>query len=228
MRLRSMATFAGWITLGAYTPALASIPSTNEPRSLGEACRSLRDRWDARYIRDFGVDPVLANHFDCGEKPGVLALAISDLSDVWGFYPRVTRFLKRTYFDPYCDALATADRDTGTIRLCGSFFEDMRENRASTLVHEARHLEPDDPKHVMCEDGRFAGMRGACDIEFHDGKARGSGYNLDVFFMSRALAKSSRNHSLSRSALRSQLNALIPERFNRITREQVIRWRADD
>jgi hypothetical protein len=206
------------------------------PAAADDDCSKLQDSWN-RSFRDTYHVAWEAKEFTCENSLGKLALTLNDLESLTftptssGYRPDfssiVTRNLRSLKYDLSCTVyLATGDRATGTITLCPAFFEDSREDRASTLVHEARHLERGDPGHVTCAGGAHSGDVKACDQDFHDGTYAGSGFNSDVFFINWVM-KASPQNSLSQSVLQSRLNAFFPDRFNHVTPEQLKKWRGN-
>jgi hypothetical protein len=165
-----------------------------------------------------------------------LAKALSDLEDLshiqvgydsspdfYGIF--VSRLRKLSFFShKLCStSYAVAFTRTGEISLCSPFFDSAtREVAASTLVHEARHLEAGSPGHVVCQTGSNKGAW--CDEAFFGGAWRGGGFNADVIYLSWSLRTS---NTLSRDVIQSSINVLLPERFNRVADQDLVRWRGD-
>jgi hypothetical protein len=123
-------------------------------------------------------------------------------------------------------AMASVNFDSGVVTLCRSFFGAgvSDAERASTLVHEARHLQPGVEIHEICESGVYRRTR-SCDSEFHGGLWRGSGYNADIVYLN-WLQTNRRRNQLSVDVIQSEINAVLPERFNKIGVMETIQWRS--
>lgn len=226
----------GWIGRTLIIAGLISGLFTSHTSLADEDCSGLINSWNKRYRDSYHVAWEI-KEFTCQSDTGKLALTMSDLESLVftptsaGYRPDfqqiVTRNLRSLQYDDTCVGfLATGSFSSATIALCPAFFKDAREDRASTLVHEARHLEQGDPRHVTCVGGRFDGKPGACDLTFHNGGYEGSGYNMDVFFLNWVL-KGSRQNLLRQSVLQGYLNSYIPDRFNNVTPEQLKKWRGN-
>jgi hypothetical protein len=200
---------------------------------LSPECQKLKDAWDDKYFDGIRADWD-KKEFSCTGPVARLAETLTDLDTLAfaptpsgyapDFYAMVTRNLKTTHYDDGCTMLALGTRADGLITICPPFFEDSREDRASTLVHESRHLESSDPGHVDCVGGRFGGAKQACDDTFYGGQYEGSGYNADVFFLSWVL-KGAKQNTLRQSVLQGLIDYYVPDRFNHVTVEQMRKWR---
>ncbi len=217
-----------WVALGLSV--LISKPVLAAPQ-----CIDLQTQWQDHYVSDFKVDWSTAS-FTCPGGESALAMAFYDLQTMSfkpnkdgyrpDFYALVKGLVKQFHFDESCKYLALGYRSLGKITLCNPFFKDSREDRASTLVHETRHLQSDDPAHVTCAGGKYNGHTGACDDTFYDGTWQGSGFNADIFFYSWNLNGADKNE-LSRAVMQNEVNTMIPDRFNHITGEQTKKWRGN-
>ena len=199
------------------------------------SCDDLKTQWHSHYVSDFKVDWDTSG-FTCPGGESSLALAFYDLQTTTyrantagfrpDFYALVKGLVKKVHFDETCKFLALGYRGEGRITLCNPFFKDSREDRASTLVHETRHLQSDDPAHAQCAGGKYNGNAGACDAKFFDGGWQGSGFNADIYFYSWNMKDSDKNE-LSRSVMQSVVNTMVPDRFNQITGEETKKWRGN-
>lgn len=197
-------------------------------------CSALKATWYDRYIKDFGISWDTKT-FDCPGDEGTLALALYDLETAEltpndsgkkpEFYSMVKNGVHEIKYDKKCKYLAYTSENT--ITLCDPFFTDTREDRASTLVHESRHTEADDPRHVDCVGGKYHGSTRACDEEFFDGEWKGSGFNADIYYLSWNLKFATKNNELSKSVIQSDINAMVPDRFNNIDPELIKKWRGN-
>ncbi len=195
------------------------------------ACDKLSALWYGQHLKDFQIlwD---TSTFDCPLGESKLALALYDLENIKfapdknGYKPDFYGLLKKNVkvfrHDNDCDSIARAGGDR--ITLCPAFYNDEREDRASTLVHEGRHLEADDPRHADCVGGKHDGDKAACDATFYAGSWKGSGFNADVFYLSWVL-KNSHKNELRKDVLKSYINLYVPDRFNNITAEEIKKWR---
>lgn len=201
----------------------------------GNSCGELSDLWFGQYLKDFQIDwSSGTGAFGCKEPEGILALALSDLQSIRyredssgyapEFYKFFTKVIKKISYNSKCKVLATTNSVSGTITLCPHFFDDSREDRVSTLVHEMRHAEPNDPAHVTCVGGRNNGEAGQCDAKFFNGAWDGSGYNADIYFYGWTLSNSLKNE-LRKDVIQSYVNAMIPDRFNVISPQEIKSWR---
>ncbi|MBI3555410.1 MAG: hypothetical protein HY074_04000 [Deltaproteobacteria bacterium] len=217
-----------WVTLGLSV--LISNPVLAAPQ-----CSDLEAQWNSHYVSDFKIDWDTSN-FTCPGGESSLAMAFFDLANMTfrankdgyrpDFYALVKGLVRKVHFDPDCKYLALGHRGQGKITLCNPFFKDSREDRASTLVHETRHLQSGDPAHAQCVGGKYNGKAGACDDTFYDGSWNGSGFNADIFFYSWNMNGAEKNE-LSRAVMQSEMNTMIPDRFNHITGEQTKKWRGN-
>lgn len=180
--------------------------------------------------------------FKCVSPESNLAMSLLDLFDLKltqnqdGFTPNFYRVVRQSVktFDlaKPCsskDMVAIANTANGVVQICKAFHESTRESRASTLVHEARHLQRDDPGHVACSKGPYKQNPKTtdlleCDEKFLDGHLGGSGYNTDIYFLSWILFSEKKN-SLSIQLIKSEVREILPDRFNQITSEQTKYWR---
>ena len=207
------------------------------PGSLRAApsCVELRAKWENKYLRDFSLDQS-QKIFTCPGGESSLALAFHDLetagftADKEGyrpdFYGLVRDTVKAMNYDAACTHLAYAFEPEKKITICPAYFEDTREGRASTLIHETRHLDPDDPSHVACTGGQYKGNADACDDTFYDGAWLGSGFNADIYFLVWMNLDTSKSE-LSHEVMQSEINALVPDRFNHVTAQQIRKWRGN-
>jgi hypothetical protein len=199
------------------------------------SCSELETAWRGGMSFDVGVQ-WNTSQFSCPGGDSVIALALHDLKSVEftpneagfrpDFYGMVRDYTYRMNFDAGCSALARGSRFWHRITICPAFFKDSREDRASTLVHETRHLQPGDPAHVNCVGGRNDGQKDACDYEFFDGQWKGSGFNADIYYYNWML-KASKPNELNRDVMQGFVNSMIPDRFNHISPEVLKKWRGN-
>jgi hypothetical protein len=212
-----------WIVplIFAVLPAYGDVP-----------CEDLEKAWRTKYTAEFKVT-WKSKIFKCPGRESKVAQALWDLEHlkfenagngpVPDFYDLVQSHfekISRDHKEKDADAYSL-DR---TMTICRGFYKDDRFERAATLVHEARHMEWDDPEHVRCKKGPYRHKEDGCDQTFWDGEWKGSGYNADVYFF--AWLRSAKPYNeLTRAVINSGLYYLIPERFNEITAEQIKKWR---
>lgn len=203
-------------------------------------CSGLERRWYDHYINDVGVtwntSTFVCNDSVKGKILGneaLVALSLYDLETTKipkksgvkaNLYGIIKRDIMALQYSDSCDSGVIARTRGSTVTICQDFARDSREDRASTLIHEARHTEYDDPAHVDCAGGKYSDLSSACDEVFHDGTWQGSGYNADIYFYTLNLRKGARNE-LSRAVMQSEVNAMIPDRFNQISSKSVKLWR---
>lgn len=219
----------------AMLTGVAALTIAAFPAQAEESCSVLEKAWRDRYVDNFRITWDTTD-FSCPGSEGLLALTFHDLESIKiepnrtghrpDFYQIVTDKIKKLRFDKDCTALAHANRAEGRITLCPPYFKDSREDRVSTLLHEARHLDPDAPLHVHCAGGRFIGHKLACDETFYNAAWEGSGFNADVFFLGWTLRAGAKNE-LSQAVMQSLLNSYVPDRFNNITAAQIKSWRTE-
>ncbi len=205
--------------LACATPALAS-----------PDCGSLQQRWKEKYTADFKIEPMAFN-FTCPSPVVKLARTFHDLETIQiatltesaPLYHFVTSRIRKMVFDPNCQALAR--EGGGTITICPAFFNDTREDRAATLIHESRHIDASDPGHVNCVGGRHDQKRKACDETLMSESLKGSGYNADLWFYGLAMQEPNSNHELKRAVMQSYVNRMVPDRFNNAKAELIRKWR---
>jgi hypothetical protein len=203
------------------------------------ACTLLEESWRSHYVRDMKIAWPAESTFDCHHEAR-FALSIYDLeqvkfeADAQGQVPKFYQILKNAQkgmrdqknLRGSCKtALAFARSPDQTITICPAFYDDNRIDRASTLMHESRHLSPNDPGHVICRGGSHKGEM-ACDRKFMDGKRLGSGYNADMNYLS-AILKRQIGNDLSRSIAQQYINYYIGDSFNEITGAQIRAWHKD-
>lgn len=230
-------------TIATETHA-ATKPSSST--SANQTCATLKARWQTAYVNDFSINLNSAN-FRCeyyGDeivlREGVLALTLRDLEKLplakqsltpssgkaKNFYDLLKDKIVMIQVSDRCPPFMLASTLDRTVTLCRPFFSNSREDRASTLIHEARHTDSDDQGHFPCEGGKYRSEPQSCDPHFYAGQWKGSGYNADVYFYSWAL-KNSAKTELKRSVMQGMINALVPDRFNNITAKEIKKWRAD-
>ncbi len=191
----------------------------------------LKDQWNNLYVKDFDISLNKAT-FSCTNDNGILASTLYDLETADfkpnpsgykpNFYARIEKNVGHIKYDDGCPkSIAYTYEDT--IYLCRQFFIDNRISRASTLVHEMRHTQKDAPVHVSCDGGKYP-EKLACDQDFFDAHWEGSGYNADIFYLAWTL-KRGMNNELSKSIIQSEINWIIPDRFNNITDKMIKKWR---
>jgi hypothetical protein len=195
-------------------------------------CPELEQLWRGKFLREIRVN-WNTSQFNCNGLNALFALTLLDLQgtrytpDRTGyapnFYEMVRRNVQRFQLDQNCTGTTLAHTTGGTVSLCPRFFTDSREDRDSTVVHEARHTEQSDPGHATCARGSHKGSRGACDDRFHNGAWQGSGYNADIYYLSWTL-NFGINDGLSKDVLQSSINSLLPDRFNQVTAQETYRW----
>ncbi len=207
------------------------------------SCGELRHRWYGRYVRDLKVSWSTKN-FTCRKKKakrvddGLVALALYDLetarfrgrpaapvSSAVNFYELVKKSVSKLEYDSGCEEGVLASALGTVVTLCDEYFADSREDRAATLVHEARHTQADDADHVSCVGGKYKDDDQGCDQTFYSGLWKGSGYNADIVFYHWNMHKSLRRNELSKSVMQSMINSMIPDRFNQISAKSIKDWR---
>jgi len=194
-------------------------------------CERLEKNWNKYYFEDFGVTWPKTGSFDCpgGEakfaealfylhRP-VLEKATPTSPKPPSFYSYAKKHIVNTRYQSDCAYVAGA-RD-GLLTLCPRFFKKSAEYRASTIFHEARHLAPNDPDHVACVRGVYP----ICDEKLSD-DSTGSGFNYDLVYLTWVLNGSS-SHDLSKWVLQSEINALVPDRFNEVSEQDIKKWRQE-
>jgi hypothetical protein len=194
-------------------------------------CAELEPAWYSRYVQNFKINWD-TDKFKCPGREGLLAQSLNDLEKLEfrpnkddyspNFYNYVRDSLKETAFDPKCEPLAMALQ--GKLILCRAFFEQTRENRASTLVHEARHMDPNAPGHETCIRGAYKGDLQGCDAEFHDGNIKGGSFNAEIYYLNWVIKRSKQNE-LSKSVHQSLINDFVPDRFNQVEYGVINKWR---
>lgn len=227
----------------ALALGVALLASGNVATAADPSCAELKQLWQMRFVSDFNIK-FATREFKCSSFEMPIAVSLYDLDQQFSdyrygsridFYDIVRTRIRSLEFtsisDPYnkgcmagIDIIARGTKETGRITICPFFMMTPREDRASILVHESRHLDRDDPLHDTCKGGKYSSMDYACDGTFHDGAWQGSGYNSTVIFMAANLMGGVRNE-LSRSVIQSAINAAVPERFNVITAWQIAKWR---
>ncbi len=196
-------------------------------------CGEVQNYWYGKYLKDFSVTWDTTT-FVCPGNEARFALALYDI-EMTTFRPNSSGYspdFYRLVFDNVvhfngganCTSGILAYTHGSDINLCAAFFADSREDRASTIIHETRHTQADDPRHVMCVGGPYNGAAGACDNTFEHGTWGDSGYNADIFFLS-WVVRSGQGNELSKSVAQSVINSMIPDRFNNITDEEISAWR---
>lgn len=210
---------------------LIGLLSFTRAASAAPTCADLKKLWNEYYYADFGVTWAKDTKFDCPGGEGKLAEAIYHLhnpvlqkeSPTDKEPPRFYRYAKTriesTRYEKACKVFAYA-RD-GELTLCPAFFEKSAEYRASTLIHEARHLTEGDPNHVQCTRSQYV----VCDAKLAN-NAKGSGFNYDLAYLTWILYGAS-HHELSKWVLQSEINALVPDRFNEVFEEDIKKWRIE-
>jgi hypothetical protein len=103
----------------------------------------------------------------------------------------------------------------GTLLICPAYFgrDVTSEHRAATLVHEARHFDPDDPGHVPCDHGPYADGDQGCDAYHAADLTEGSGYHYALIY-SRWLLDESDQTDFDKARLRSLISWTLRNRFN--------------
>jgi hypothetical protein len=208
---------------------------------VGQSCEVLEESWRSHYTRDLRISWD-TRHFSCDHNEGVFAQALYDLekvklsADEHGYIPNFYKLVRKNLTggihnhlgktETCKTAIAYARTPDNTITLCPAFYTDDRVDRASTLAHESRHLDPRDPRHVTCIGGSHVGISGACDQKFYDGRRLGSGYNADVNYLA-TLVNHEVGNELSRSKAQSYINYYLGDSFNEITGAQLRKWRRD-
>ena len=200
------------------------------------SCQTLQTNWYSHYVSDLHVSWDTTT-FDCTQDEGTFALALYDLEftkytpNAQGETPNFYGIVKSLI-----TAIHNHGSQTGTcngaiayaqgteITLCPDFYTDDRVDRASTLAHESRHLDPADPGHVTCIGGAYAGKDGACDQNFMDGQRLDSGYNADVNFLGWVVNNQVGNE-LTRAIAQRHINYYLGDSFNNITATQIRTWR---
>ncbi len=231
---RSVSTIG--VAIALIVVALSAFDASALP-----SCANLQKRWYSHYITDVGVSWDTST-FVCDDKSkgklkgaeAIIALSLYDLETAKipkvksgnrpNFYTIVKRDIEELTFSADCRPRVLAKTNGSTITLCQDFLKDSREDRASTLVHEARHTEYDDPRHVICNGGKYSDQSQGCDETFHNGLWSGSGYNADVYFYFWSLKKGAKNE-LSRSVMQGMINSMVPDRFNVISPKVARQWR---
>ena len=175
----------------------------------GATCADWESRWNSKYRADFHVNWT-SERFQCNDD-GLVAEAIlssgghryrpNQQGFVPDFYGDLTRPLAQLAWNPKCTYIAQTSRSAGRITICPVFLRQTVENRASSLVHEGRHLEAGDPGHVTCNGGPYDGKAGSCDLGFYDGSWQGSGYNADIYYMAWAKRNGTQLNGLRQEVL---------------------------
>lgn len=106
-----------------------------------------------------------------------------------------------------------------TIYLGGLFFDQSPLDGLSTLVHEARHSSPQDPRHAVCELGDIPKTGGGCDETFSVEAKDAGAYSYESAFYAafglyaEGLSKGDREYlrSLSLATIGTRFNHLPPE-----------------
>lgn len=202
-------------------------------------CVELKGLWYDHYLSDFKI-AWNTSSFSCDGKKskrvddGRVALAIYDLESARfkkhgkfptpNFYALVKKSITKLDYDPKCEEGTLASASGSEVTLCPEYFDEPREDRAATLVHEARHTQEDDPEHKVCIGGKHKGEDQGCDQKFFAGAWKGSGYNADVVFYDWNLKRAARNE-LSKSVMKAMIRSLVPERFNEISPKAARQWR---
>jgi hypothetical protein len=206
--------------------------------SADPSCGQLNQIWQQKYRYDF--KPLWPyNSFFCPSAESAIVQAMYEL-DTTSFFPSSSGFIPGFYFwvthlmrgvafqdGPAGNAVASTNRSTGITTFYKSFATQSLEWRTATLVHEARHIQADDPGHVTCDHGRMKGVPGACDqslvndqVGFGGG---GSGYNYDFIYL--WWVRDAANYTeLDRSMANVEMKGLVLNSFNKVTPEQVQKW----
>lgn len=211
------------------------LASVTAGSAMAETCADWKRNWYHHYMSDMHVmwrsNP---NEYTCANEGPVSEALYHMQYDTYSpnssnfapdFYATVKSMIRGLAWDKDCKYLGYTHRSTGVITLCPPFDRQTAENRVSTIIHEARHLQSNDPSHVTCVGGPYDGKEGACDENFYNGSWNGSGYNIDIYYMAWAINNGKDLNGLEDSILRSEIRALVPDRFNRISETQTAAWR---
>lgn len=184
-----------------------------------------------RYSYHFAWDPDI---FSCPSEQYELSLAFYTLERIAfsknkeNYEPNLRHFaqknLKKLVYKtkPHKDmpwAVAVARTKSGKITLFPAFFGNSLYGKISTLVHEGRHLDKDDPSHVVCDHGADKGIKG-CDEKFYGTPDQGSGYNR-TFSYFWWLRDAGINHDLEKTYLDKMLRRRLLNDFNNVDTESV-------
>jgi len=191
--------------------------------SLQPDCTTLKAHWKEHFQRDFGIEGSTRLRCDDGWElslgEALFLLKSTNFQDNhYGFHPDFYEDLRwvtqSIRFDPHCSVLARARKSERRITLCPAFLSLSLVERASTLVHEGHHLQPDTPPHVPCHSGPYQSAGAACDSRFSFSLDDGA-YSADVYF----LVWLKRSAHLAQRQLRevqAGIDAIFPARFNQI------------
>lgn len=194
------------------------------------SCVDLKAFWGNTVLRDFQIETQPDAQFSCSSSQGKLAealMALYQLSDLpttndaitdYGLWvrQRITKIKFEKIFesqeDPTVRLVIASSDQRGTLTLYDRFATRDLVKRIGTIVHEARHMDADDPGHETCLSGSLKGASLACDPN-EDLSPSGGAYNYEIIFWS-AVLKS--NHDfLQRSAIEKQIRFIQRSQINR-------------
>jgi hypothetical protein len=206
------------------------------PSQAGVSCAELNRMWAKKYHKDFDADWKLKS-FRCPSEVSKIAEAFYELDHLQlksapgtlapDFYEWVKSIVRETRYRETSEdhPTAVAFAGGGKMTLLESYTRQDLEWRVGVLVHEARHNQKDDPRHVACAQGVHKGAKQGCDAEFMGGTFpnSGSGFNHDFAFHWWVRDASVRTR-LDKSVSDAHMRNLLLGRFNKVSPADVQRF----
>jgi hypothetical protein len=194
-----------------------------------ETCREVNATWRDYLHRDLKASWPLRD-FDC---PGVafsIAEAARELRyttfhpDGSGyspdFYGWVVEHTERTDYQDTDGWGALARSGRGRMTIYAPFADYDLLHRTSTLVHETRHQQSDDPGHETCTHGVMSGQAQGCDPQFFGGQFKGGAFNYGVVYMW-WVQKASKRTNLDKQIATSSIRWNVLNRFSVVSNEDI-------
>ena len=196
------------------------------------SCDDLNDIWHSTIYDDFNVVWRL-ERFRCPSPAARIAQAFQGIYQVsfngegFNYYEwlkdRITNTRYQSANRHYPWAAASID-SRGNL-----YFHDKFVNRKLTpledesiIVHEGRHVDGDDPGHVVCFHGKHKGTK-ACDKELKENLLAGGGYNYQLKY-AYDMFKRKRFDRYEEDVLRERMMFQLFNNFRDVTREQILEW----
>jgi hypothetical protein len=207
------------------------------PSLLGRDCAELNRLWRDYYYLDFGITWSLGREFKCPSESSQIAEAFyhlhnpvfkkRDFLSTPNFYGFARDRIDQTVFVEVYDGSDAAIKDGRLEIYLGFFDKTTRERRSAIIVHETSHFLPSDPGHEDCVRNKVPATEPSqCDARFFSAHPKGSGYNFEVNYLA-WVRNGASYHELRKWVIQAEINALVPDRFNEITPEEIKEWRRE-